>query len=131
MGAVVAIGILVVVASAIWVGVDHARIRRLYGWDVIGEMAFPWVFGVLLLWIIVFPIYLYNRGAQKRSARDVAAGSAVCEHCEETADVHDTFCSSCGAELPDLTAVAICPSCGTPAIWETDFCPQCGDAVHA
>ncbi len=48
---------VLVVPSAIWVGVDSAKRE----WED-GSSTAAWVLGTLLLWIVVFPWYLVKRG---------------------------------------------------------------------
>ena len=52
--------LLLVIGSTIWVGVDASA----RDWNANGRSGstFSWVIGCLLLWIIVFPIYLAQRG---------------------------------------------------------------------
>jgi hypothetical protein len=49
-----------VLASAVWVGVDASG--RDWSGDRFANGATKWVIGVLLLWIMVFPVYLGRRG---------------------------------------------------------------------
>jgi hypothetical protein len=52
--------VLVVVGSAIWVGVDAGA--RDWSDSKFAHAAWHWVAGTLLLWIVVFPVYLSQRG---------------------------------------------------------------------
>lgn len=58
---------IVVLVSAIWVLIDAKNIGVKK--DLISGMGnmgpFAWFFGTLLLWIVVFPMYLFNRGKFK------------------------------------------------------------------
>jgi hypothetical protein len=51
---------LIVVASAIWVGVDASH--RDFTGSSFARTTSHWVIGTLLLWIVVFPVYLAKRG---------------------------------------------------------------------
>jgi hypothetical protein len=51
---------LVFVASTIWVGVDAGR--RDWSGDRFADTPTKWVLGMVLFWIIVFPVYLARRG---------------------------------------------------------------------
>ena len=51
--------LILVVASSIWVGVDAT--------DKDYDSPMIWAFGVLLLWIVVFPLYLYHRYTHKET----------------------------------------------------------------
>jgi hypothetical protein len=46
--------------SVIWVGLD-AR-KRDFSRSKFANKTWQWVVGALLLWIIVFPVYLFKRG---------------------------------------------------------------------
>ena len=52
--------LLVVVATAVWVGVDASG--RDWSGDRFANSPTKWIVGMLLLWIIVFPVYLARRG---------------------------------------------------------------------
>lgn len=50
---------LFIIGTAIWVVFDAGR----HDWsgNRIGNKTWQWIVGVLLLWIIVFPLYLFQR----------------------------------------------------------------------
>ncbi len=54
-----ALMLLVVVGSAIWVGVDASH--RDFRGSSFASKTSHWVVGTLLLWIVVFPVYLAKR----------------------------------------------------------------------
>ena len=66
-GVMTALLLLVVLGTAVWVGVDAS------GRDFSHERFWPkgtttWVIGVILLWIVVFPAYLARRGRAPQRA---------------------------------------------------------------
>jgi hypothetical protein len=54
------LALLVVVASAAWVAYDSSQ--RDWRRSSFANRPWKWVVGTLLLWIIVFPLYLVQRG---------------------------------------------------------------------
>ena len=83
------IALLVVVCTAVWVGFDAPK-RNWPGKKPTSTAV--WVIGILLLWIVVFPIYLFQRG--KSTEKGVVATGNVaplaqpemyraCPHCKE------------------------------------------------
>lgn len=58
--------VLVFVGTTIWVGVDASG--RDWSRDRFANSPTKWVIGMLLLWIIVFPVYLARRGQAPRRA---------------------------------------------------------------
>ena len=50
----------VVVGSAVWVGADASH--RDFSGSSFASKTWHWVVGILLLWIVVFPVYLAKRG---------------------------------------------------------------------
>lgn len=113
--------VLVVIGTTIWVGFDavtnqvSTSSKHPYEQNT-GAVA--WVLGCILLWIVVFPFYLYRRS---QSVRQNSAGSA-----SSLAGIPRTtqgpFCRSCGGQvLPDAT---LCPSCG--ATTGSPTAPQSG-----
>ncbi len=49
-----------VLGSVVWVGFDASK--RDFSDSRFASKTWQWVVGALLLWIIVFPIYLFKRG---------------------------------------------------------------------
>jgi hypothetical protein len=49
--------LLVVVLTTVWVGFDASK----RNWGKSGTQPFTWVAGCILLWIVVFPLYLFKR----------------------------------------------------------------------
>jgi hypothetical protein len=80
----VGIVLSIVIITSIWVGFD-VRSRRRDG-DT-KDAVWSWVAGSLLLWIVVFPMYLWSRsrpGPQKRCpecAEKVQVAALICRHC--------------------------------------------------
>jgi rRNA maturation endonuclease Nob1 len=76
--------LIIVVVTSIWVGVDVRRRRRA---GETKDAAWSWVAGSLLLWIVVFPLYVWSRtrpGPQKRCpacAEPVRLAANLCKHC--------------------------------------------------
>jgi hypothetical protein len=61
--------LLLVAVSTVWVGVD-SRGRR-WPQGTLARSTAGWVFGCLVLWIVVLPMYLVQRGrAPKADAAD-------------------------------------------------------------
>jgi hypothetical protein len=56
--------LLVVVGSAVWVGVDASG--RDWSDNAFADATWKWVAGSLLLWIVAFPLYLVHRGRVPR-----------------------------------------------------------------
>jgi hypothetical protein len=57
---------VIILGSVVWVGLDHRTTRERYGYDIINRDAVWWVGACLLLWVIVFPSYLWQRRRQRR-----------------------------------------------------------------
>jgi hypothetical protein len=103
MGALV---LLVVVGSSIWVGCDAQA--RDFSNHSFASGTTQWVFGSLLLWIIVFPVYLVARGRVPLRAGKTAAGAAgappavggmavkACPDCAEQVRAAARKCRFCG-----------------------------------
>src|SRR4051812_37910073 len=90
--------VLVVVGTIIWVAVDAPKRE----WPN-GSSTASWVIGCVLLWIVVFPIYLYKRSktSPRRSvsapiAQDVAYRE--CPHCKESMRRDALVCPHCRRE---------------------------------
>jgi hypothetical protein len=93
--------LLVVVGSTIWVGVDASK-REFGDKGLVGSTA-GWVVGCVLLWIVVFPYYLFRRGrAPLKSAAAAPLGlpsaGAIyreCPHCKESMRRDAKICPHC------------------------------------
>jgi hypothetical protein len=92
--------VLVVVGTTIWVGVDAPK----RAWPEKSTSTFAWVLGCLLLWIVVFPVYLYQRG--KTTDTGVVAAANV-------------------APLPQPELYRTCPHCKEPMRRDAGVCPHC------
>src|SRR5207247_2589091 len=86
LGAHGLIVIAMIVVTALWAGVDASRLEaKKHGYE--GGIATT--LGVALLWIIVFPLYLFRRSKVKRllaneqAAATVAANTKKCPFCGE------------------------------------------------
>ncbi len=96
--------LLVVVCTTVWVGFDSPK-RNWPGKKPTSTAA--WVIGCLLLWIVVFPIYLFQRG--KTTERGVvAAGMALAL-----------------APSPQPEMYRACPHCKEPMRRDAGVCPHC------
>ena len=96
--------LLVVVGTTIWIGIDASK--RDWG-D--GSGTATWVIGCLLLWIVVFPMYLYKRG--RVPLKDAPATPAV------------------PAELPVVDPMyRECPHCKEAMRRDASDCPHCRQA---
>jgi hypothetical protein len=101
MGALV---LLVVVASAIWVGFDAQA--RDFSNNSFASGAWQWAIGTLLLWLIVFPVYLVARERAPLKVPDTQAPSAP--------------------PLPPVVAVKVCPDCAEQIRAAARKCRFCG-----
>jgi hypothetical protein len=55
-----AVILVLVVGTTIWVGVDASQ--RNWQGHKFADRPWKWIVGSLLLWIVVFPLYLVQRG---------------------------------------------------------------------
>lgn len=93
--------VLVVLGSTAWLYFDARRLTEETG-ELVGRMgAGEWALASIILWIIVFPMYLWRR-AQLR--REIAPPPV------DVAPPGNRFCDSCGAAL--RSGAAFCPACG-------------------
>lgn len=118
MGGLVLLLLLVVIGTTIWVGFDASK--RDFGPN--GTSTGAWVGGCLLLWIIIFPMYLVQRGkAPIKDATGVGAAESlipqglpvipavqaathrVCPHCKESMRRDAGTCPHCRKESPPWT----------------------------
>jgi hypothetical protein len=60
VGGMQLVALLVIVVSAAWVGYDSSR--RDWSRSSFANRPWKWVVGTLLLWIVIFPLYLFQRG---------------------------------------------------------------------
>ena len=97
-----AIMFFVVIGSAIWVGIDASH--RDFSGSGFASKTWHWVVGILLLWIVVFPIYLFQRG--KAAEKGVVATGNV-------------------APLPQPEMYRTCPHCKEPMRRDAGVCPHC------
>lgn len=51
--------LMIIAATAIWVAVDAGK--RDWSHESFATKPFVWAIGCLLLWIVVFPVYLFKR----------------------------------------------------------------------
>lgn len=92
---------IVVIGTAVWVGFDAGSYKHKHGVGPNKTSPAAWIVGTLLLWIIVFPWYLFARGkAPRRQASAAAAGGgssgAFCPQCGAEFQENDAFCRKCG-----------------------------------
>jgi hypothetical protein len=52
--------LLLIVGTTVWVGIDASQ--RDWSHNSFANRPWKWVLGSLLLWIVVFPLYLVQRG---------------------------------------------------------------------
>lgn len=102
--------LLVVIGTTIWVGVDASN--RDFGPK--GTSTATWVVGCLLLWIVVFPMYLFKRG--NAPLKSQAGGAAAA-----------TLIPSALPVVPAVQAAThrVCPHCKEPMRRDADTCPHC------
>lgn len=113
--------VLVVIGTTIWVGFDAAANQVSTSSKHPYEQntgAVAWVLGCILVWIVVFPVYLYRRS---QTVRQNSAGSASSlPGTPRTAE--GPFCRSCGGQV--LLDATLCPTCG--AATGPPMAPQSG-----
>jgi hypothetical protein len=102
--------LLVVIASTVWVGVD-ANKRT---WN--GPGPWSWALGCLLLWIVVFPLYLWRRRSAplKASSEDQnnaldppAAANVLPSVVGPSANVSAAAAPQSGGMISDLDRLAM------------------------
>jgi len=86
---------VVAIAATIWVGLDSSKRE----WKTRGATAL-WVIGCLLLWIVVFPVYLYKRTTVPLKGEPPLPSSTGYEYRE-------------------------CPYCKEPMRRSAEVCPHC------
>jgi hypothetical protein len=112
MASLVIVGIIV--ASAVWVGVDASQ--REWGTKPAkpGRLASPgpagWVVGTLLFWVVIFPLYLVRRN---RVPLKAAAGQAV----------SSVIPAQSGGIAERRTKK--CPDCAEVVLAEAKVCKHC------
>lgn len=99
--------VLMVLGTSIWVWFDArglmARIPDDERKKISGLATSPagWAIGCILLWILVFPRYLFVR--KKYAAYSPSVGLALgpqrCPHCSKFYDGLPSFCPQCGQAL--------------------------------
>lgn len=86
------LGFLVAVTLAFWVYHDAKRRGKTPG------KALAWAAGVLVLWIVFFPLWLFTR--PKQHAEEGAFGQMrACPGCGGYVDREASFCPRCGQRL--------------------------------
>jgi hypothetical protein len=101
--------VLLVVCTIVWVGFDAPR----HDFGPNGTGTATWVVGCILLWIVVFPVYLYKRSkAPLKSQGGLAAAAAS------------------PPALPSIPASQAathraCPYCKEPMRRDANTCPHC------
>jgi hypothetical protein len=96
-----------VVCTAVWVGFDAPK----RDWPGKPTSTALWVIGILLLWIVIFPIYLYQRGKTTEKGAAVANPAPVqqselyrtCPHCKEPMRRDAGVCPHCRSHSPAWT----------------------------
>jgi hypothetical protein len=62
-----ALFLLTMLVTTVWVGIDASQ--RDWTNNSFARSAIVWVFGVVVMWLIVFPVYLVARNKAPRRAR--------------------------------------------------------------
>jgi len=105
---------LIVLGTTIWVGIDNRAMDREYGPSG-GPSTATWVIGCILLWIVVFPWYLFARRDRIRTA-------------EHIIELEEEESNALRAERPPTGA--FCGACGTQQALPGDrFCRGCGASL--
>jgi len=103
--------LLFVLGSIIWVGVDNRAMDREYG-DSEGASTALWVIGCILLWIVVFPWYLFHRHDRRRTAEYISRlEEEEAEELRAERPPTGAFCGACGTEQA-LPGDRFCRGCG-------------------
>jgi hypothetical protein len=100
MGGLGLIILIAVVATTIWVAFDAPK----RNWPEKSTGTTTWVIGCILLWIVVFPVYLVQRGKTTENGVSVAGASAA---------------------LPQTEMYRTCPHCKEPMRRDASVCPHC------
>jgi hypothetical protein len=98
--------LLVIVLTTIWVGVDASN-HNFRGGGFFCKTTTGWVIGCLLLWLVTFPVYLWQRrrapssGSLPISLDMATPGWAYrkCSECSAAIALDARFCSSCGQAM--------------------------------
>lgn len=94
--------VLIVAGTSIWVLVDSTNLgaERDKAIGMAGTSPAAWFFGCLLFWIIVFPLYLYQRPKIAAAFSDEAYDpTKTCPRCAEDVKSAATVCRFCGHEF--------------------------------
>lgn len=97
--------VLIYVASVVWVAVDAGRhdwSQRRRG----AKTAAGQVIGVVILWIVFFPLYLVQRRQVPRIGRRIALGTKKCPDCAEVVLAEALVCKHCGRRFDSSTTGA-------------------------
>ena len=86
------VGFVVAIVLAFWVYHDAMKRGKTSG------KALAWAVGVLLLWIVFFPLWLFIRPKQLIEEGDVEY-MTVCPSCGGYVDRDASFCPHCGHRL--------------------------------
>lgn len=116
---------LIVVGSAIWVGIDASK----HDWKndrYVTKTAY-WVLGTLLLWILIFPTYLIHRShvpLKNGAIREqrTPSSSAVASF---GTDVPRTPVASPAAAPGPVEISRECPHCAKAMPRDASTCPHC------
>ncbi|MEA2435188.1 MAG: hypothetical protein QOG54_2645 [Actinomycetota bacterium] len=102
-----------IIGCAIWVGVDAGKLRKQFGRSPGNTSPAFWVIGTLLLWIVIFPVYLYQRsqmflttttgGVKGVAVHSGAGATRDCPFCKEQMRRDASVCPHCRHASPAWT----------------------------
>ena len=112
---------LIVLGTAIWLAIDSSRLNAIIKSRSLDKRGIGspvlWFFSCIVLWIIIFPLYLYYRSKLKRELEDHSDDVQLFKNeprQNPTSDEVKYVCGECNAEVP--AEAKFCPKCGSKFI---------------
>lgn len=122
-----------VISSMVWVFQDAKSIERTRHVTVGKNSAGMWVVGLILLWIVIFPLYLYRRSQALATSSYGAVppyGGAPMYAAVPVQPVPGPY-GAHGSPAPAPPHHAYCAACGAGVSRDARFCPACGATLDA